>query len=502
MFVMPGLFLGNETEDAESHAFIVVTVDNATHYYRFPAEEFRASADALDVDIAGNRFTRDRMVLALHPMPDQPHARASIMGTVHFTDMVPWPVSATSPGMMGPVAYLPWLPHQQDVISISHHLQGVIHIDDEELDFVGGRGYTEKHFGSRYPDSWVWAHCNSFEPPGAAGASPTTALVSIGSMAPLDTLVSGFVVALHHGASLLRFVPYRGASPVRFDLDRVPGGRTAFNLSVQDGHWALELNVTTLPDDHSAAKMFAPRWGQMLPYADQHQRARMDVRLLRDGCVEFHATCQRSGLVVAGDLHPLMLKLANSYNIPLHLKDGEGDRPTAIRPARPGAGVVRGILSLLGRLAASLAPLGYLPSSNTIAALLAFFAVLVGGGMFLLLGTPRRYASAASVSEQYDKWTEDGVMEKFWGEHVHQGYYPNGTYAGVDFKLAKVELVDRLLAWAGLHSATHGAMPSRCLAVHAPDPLSHCVCHSTRCRLRLWGQRKAHCAVHGRARHR
>jgi hypothetical protein len=36
---------------------------------------------------------------------------------------------------------------------------------------------------------------------------------------------------------------------------------------------------------------------------------------------------------------------------------------------------------------------------------------------------------------QYDAWTSDGVLEHFWGEHIHHGFYPDGQHTSADFKV-------------------------------------------------------------------
>lgn len=65
----------------------------------------------------------------------------------------------------------------------------------------------------------------------------------------------------------------------------------------------------------------------------------------------------------------------------------------------------------------------------------------------------RSYSGPQSVGAAYDGWTADGVLEHFWGEHIHHGFYPEGRWSGVDFKAAKSDMVDRLLQWAGVRGA-------------------------------------------------
>ena len=45
------------------------------------------------------------------------------------------------------------------------------------------------------------------------------------------------------------------------------------------------------------------------------------------------------------------------------------------------------------------------------------------------LKTPSRpYQSSKSVREAYDSWTSDGILEFYWGEHIHLGYYESTSW--------------------------------------------------------------------------
>jgi MPBQ/MSBQ methyltransferase len=76
------------------------------------------------------------------------------------------------------------------------------------------------------------------------------------------------------------------------------------------------------------------------------------------------------------------------------------------------------------------------------------FAVLVSGLLLYLL-TARRYESAASVANSYDQWTEDGILEFYWGEHIHLGHYGSPPRRK-DFLQAKADFVHEMVKWGGL----------------------------------------------------
>lgn len=81
----------------------------------------------------------------------------------------------------------------------------------------------------------------------------------------------------------------------------------------------------------------------------------------------------------------------------------------------------------------------------------------------------RPYKGAKSVGSEYDKWTTDKILETYWGDHIHLGWYSNplnksfscafhvfkilvlrgimGLWSGKkEFIEAKVEFVDRLVS--------------------------------------------------------
>jgi MPBQ/MSBQ methyltransferase len=89
---------------------------------------------------------------------------------------------------------------------------------------------------------------------------------------------------------------------------------------------------------------------------------------------------------------------------------------------------------------------------------LAALAV-AGGAAALWFRSNRRYHDAASVAAAYDRWTEDQLLERLWGEHIHLGHYgqpPRGIGA-VDFRRAKEDFVHALVRWSGLDGLPPGS---------------------------------------------
>lgn len=81
------------------------------------------------------------------------------------------------------------------------------------------------------------------------------------------------------------------------------------------------------------------------------------------------------------------------------------------------------------------------------------FLLLVGLAIYLL--SPRKYQTADSVANSYDDWTNDGILEFYWGEHIHLGHYGSPPRRK-DFLAAKHDFVHEMVRWGGLDQLSAG----------------------------------------------
>ena len=82
-------------------------------------------------------------------------------------------------------------------------------------------------------------------------------------------------------------------------------------------------------------------------------------------------------------------------------------------------------------------------------------SILLTIGIVIYLLTPRSYESADSVANSYDEWTEDGILEFYWGEHIHLGHYGSPPQSK-DFIAAKHDFVHEMVRWGGLENLPAG----------------------------------------------
>jgi MPBQ/MSBQ methyltransferase len=91
---------------------------------------------------------------------------------------------------------------------------------------------------------------------------------------------------------------------------------------------------------------------------------------------------------------------------------------------------------------------------NPIGILGILLALLAAGAAVYLL-TPRRYESSNTVANSYDQWTDDGILEFYWGEHIHLGHYGSPPRRK-DFLAAKADFVHEMVRWGGLDRLPRG----------------------------------------------
>jgi tocopherol cyclase len=276
---IPGIFWGEH-----SHAFVQVLEGGRgrVHYHEFPVEDFEAVEDRFEVKVGKSRFSLDEIVLDI----DRPEQR--VVGQLRFEKPIPWPVSLTSPGIMGWYAWVPFMECYHGVLSLDHTLHGSLTVDGQLIDFTGGRGYIEKDWGRSFPEAWIWFQSNHFDHPG------TSLTGSIAIIPWVHTSFPGFIIGLLHEGHLYRFATYTGAK-----TERLVVTERTIDWVVADKRHRLEMSVTQGPGSLFGL-LKGPNSVEMGKRVAETMSATVSVRLTtrRDGHVLFEDAGRHAGLEV------------------------------------------------------------------------------------------------------------------------------------------------------------------------------------------------------------
>ncbi|MBU41663.1 MAG: hypothetical protein CMN76_00470 [Spirochaetaceae bacterium] len=255
--LIPGVFIG--PEKASSHAFIqILDGMNARYeYIRFPLEQFNAARKIFKASVSHNQFGLHGLSLDLKGKDFQ------IQGELNYIDPVRFPVTLSSPGIMGPFAYTPFMECYHGLVSLDHKLEGALSINGKNVDLTGGRGYIEKDWGRNFPSAYVWMQSNHFETEGSLFASAAKIPYITGSF-------TGFIMALFFHGKLIRFATYTGAK-----LREVKVSPKQVWMTVEDKKYRLEIESHR---SHGAVLM-APYEKAMIERVSETMTARISFQL-------------------------------------------------------------------------------------------------------------------------------------------------------------------------------------------------------------------------------
>lgn len=86
-------------------------------------------------------------------------------------------------------------------------------------------------------------------------------------------------------------------------------------------------------------------------------------------------------------------------------------------------------------------------------------AVLGTAAVKLYFDKPSRTYGNNTVAREYDSWADDGILEYYWGEHIHLGYYSpeemKKGYKKKNFIQAKYDFIDEMMAFGNIRPADY-----------------------------------------------
>jgi len=273
--VIPAVILGEE-----GHAFIQI-LDGAEmkmDYHTFPLSSFHAAKKKFDVRISNNTFNLSGMRL------DLSIESGGASGEICLGEPAPWPVSLTSPGVMGWYAWVPAMECYHGVLSFDHAVSGVLELNGRTIDFNGGRGYLEKDWGASFPEGYIWLQTNHFQKQGISLMASVAVIPWLGSAFP------GFIIGLLLENKLWRFATYTGAKLEEFAITD-----EAVQLVVSDRQNRLQIEASRV----QGVSLKGPTKTKMGLRVDESLAGRAAVRLSNtEGEVLFEGTGVHAGMEV------------------------------------------------------------------------------------------------------------------------------------------------------------------------------------------------------------
>lgn len=132
-------------------ASVQVITEEETYEFAIPIEAFSADTGRFFVRAGENIFCEKGMRLNLKA------PGVKIRGRIdygHFTH--------PRYDLMGPFHFVPSMQCNHGILSLNHRIYGTVSINGRAYDYMNGKGYVEKDWGSSFPKTYLWTQCNWF----------------------------------------------------------------------------------------------------------------------------------------------------------------------------------------------------------------------------------------------------------------------------------------------------------------------------------------------------
>ena len=261
--IIPGISLVK----GDSHSFVqyvLVCMDEnnnklmKTGYVRYPLRDFKVENEPFTLQVSDNYFSRSMISVRILD------GNTIITGTLHFGDFTPIQRTVFMPNIMGIFAYLPKMECYHGICSMTHSVNGVLKIQEDEMDFNDGKGYIEKDWGTSFPQKYVWIQCNNF-------IKKSTSLFCSIAKIPISTKsFIGFIANLVLEGKEYRFATYNHS---KLKIESIHDGKIMIILEHKKAKLIIEGKV------NETGKLIAPRNGKMQDIIKEELSGEVSIHL-------------------------------------------------------------------------------------------------------------------------------------------------------------------------------------------------------------------------------
>lgn len=260
-------------------SFIQIITKENSYFLSYSFQDFSFSNSPFFIKIANNFFSLDEINIDIN---DSFHM-LNIEGNIHFSNRTSISSNLFTPNIMGPFSYFPSMECNHAVLSMKSNVYGLIHFNDNFINFDDGVAYIEKDWGTSFPKSYIWCQSNEFL------AFPANFMLSIAEI-PLGVLnFTGIISDISFENKEYKFTTYCGAKLKKYDVNN-----DSISIEIQQGNKIL--SVSSLSENSNF--LFAPSKGKMKREILESISSKIDVQIKENDKIIFSNSGFNSGLEI------------------------------------------------------------------------------------------------------------------------------------------------------------------------------------------------------------
>lgn len=281
--IIPGIAMDGK---GNKHSFIQLLdgKKRTAIYHRFAAEDFVPSSHAFHIDIQKNYFSEKSICLDME----------GVKANLRFSGNVGWPKPWYSPGIMGPFAFVPFMECYHGIVSMDHKIEGTVQINNEVINFTGGRGYIEKDWGRSFPSAYFWMQSNHFS------EENVSLKCSVAKIPWMKGSFTGFIAGLWLHDRLIRFTTYNQSK-----LRKSFANDNEVEVVLENKNYLLEILVHR----EDGTQLASPVFGFMHGKIEESMTSSMAIMLTdkKNKKILLSDTGANTALEVAGNIREIMV---------------------------------------------------------------------------------------------------------------------------------------------------------------------------------------------------
>ncbi|MCX6321847.1 MAG: tocopherol cyclase family protein [Bacteroidia bacterium] len=273
---IPGVSL----TDNDSHAFIQVIngITGKTDYISYPLDEFIWDKKIFYLKVGCSVFTDKYIDLKIET------EKLTVSGHLDYENIVKYPKSLFSPGIMGWYSFVPFMECKHGIVSVNHDLSGRIKVNENHIDFNGGKGYIEKDWGTSFPEAWLWIQANNFQD------HNTSFTFSLAKIPWRGKFFIGFIAFLYFNKIFSLFSTYNNSV-----ITEISHNNESINLTLKNHKSILKVRAVK----NTFGELRAPASGDMSRRIKESIDSEVNLSLFdKHNNIIYYDTGKRAGLEV------------------------------------------------------------------------------------------------------------------------------------------------------------------------------------------------------------
>ena len=238
-------------------ASIQVITPKEAHHIFYPFEEFKVARNKLAIRVGENLFSSKGIRVNIQT------EKLSVTGKLKFSALTP-----PKHDMMGPFRYLPGMPCQHNIYSLTHAVVGELFVNGKRIAFKNGLGYMEGDQGYSFPDDYLWTQCCWRE------GEYNSLMLSVADLRLGPIGFTGCIGIIYYKGKEYRFASYLGVKIKRIGPDEI---------WIQQGKYELQVKLI----DRLERALLAPVKGSMVRKVYESINSRIEYRFLIDNRLVF-----------------------------------------------------------------------------------------------------------------------------------------------------------------------------------------------------------------------